>query len=535
MENQENVALLKEQIRAKDRELRQQEAAQAKNNARIRQVLSLSEKKIMFLKEVVSVQDQKIKTAKKETPFSKDKADADKKNEAQSENTDIPKDPNLLKEIKALKVKNKKLSEQTKIEETERKKWEREKSTLTKEFRKFEDLRKAGTAAQLKPSVKSPGKTERIFKGKNQPGRGQEDITPEELLPLDEFIKIRDHTDEIENLKKKIDEQERKIRQSLRKSEKIAREKTEIIKKYQKMLYRENEEGVQKVRLLPSEIIGELKEQLADIIQEKERLQVELDRERTFFEKKSKKEHEQLQEELDKQKKRDSPRKSHSTDFANEFEDDGIPPWMVTFADMVTLLFVFFVIFYSIVSMNMQTITEALMSEKDASVDVMEILDSLEVKKSIQELTGLASKDTILELDDSIENVASGRTKIILRVPGSSLFESGKASLVKESRKILENIVEVAKQHPRYKINIQGHTDDIPVATERFPTNWELSAARATAVLRFFIDKGIEPKRLTATGYADIFPLFSNDTEQGRAKNRRVEFVLEKEKGIRKS
>ncbi|MFQ5717156.1 MAG: flagellar motor protein MotB [Nitrospinales bacterium] len=84
-------------------------------------------------------------------------------------------------------------------------------------------------------------------------------------------------------------------------------------------------------------------------------------------------------------------------------------------------------------------------------------------------------------------------------------------------------------------MNIQGHTDDVPVATERFPTNWELSAARATAVLRFFIDKGIEPKRLTATGYADIFPLFSNDTEQGRAQNRRVEFVLEKEKDIRKS
>jgi chemotaxis protein MotB len=63
-----------------------------------------------------------------------------------------------------------------------------------------------------------------------------------------------------------------------------------------------------------------------------------------------------------------------------------------------------------------------------------------------------------------------------------------------------------------------------------FPTNWELSAARATAVLRYFIDKGADPERMTATGYADIFPLVSNETPYGRAKNRRVEFVLEKEK-----
>ncbi|HBP10772.1 MAG TPA: flagellar motor protein, partial [Nitrospina sp.] len=83
--------------------------------------------------------------------------------------------------------------------------------------------------------------------------------------------------------------------------------------------------------------------------------------------------------------------------------------------------------------------------------------------------------------------------------------------------------------YPDYKIHIQGHTDDDPISTERFPTNWELSAARATAVLRYFFDKGVEPEKMTATGYADTFPLASNDTDQGRTINRRVEFVLEKE------
>jgi chemotaxis protein MotB len=80
-----------------------------------------------------------------------------------------------------------------------------------------------------------------------------------------------------------------------------------------------------------------------------------------------------------------------------------------------------------------------------------------------------------------------------------------------------------------HKINIRGHTDDNSVFSERFPTNWELSSSRATAVLRHFIDKGIDPERITATGFADTFPLVSNVTEAGRAKNRRVEIGLEKQ------
>jgi chemotaxis protein MotB len=110
------------------------------------------------------------------------------------------------------------------------------------------------------------------------------------------------------------------------------------------------------------------------------------------------------------------------------------------------------------------------------------------------------------------------------------LFKPGEADLQLEARPLLDAVIRVVNKHPEYKIHIQGHTDDEPISTERFPTNWELSSARATAVLRYFIDKGSEPERMTATGYADTFPLGRNDTVPGRAKNRRVEFVLEKEK-----
>ena len=73
-------------------------------------------------------------------------------------------------------------------------------------------------------------------------------------------------------------------------------------------------------------------------------------------------------------------------------------------------------------------------------------------------------------------------------------------------------------------------TDDRAIETRQFPSNWELSAVRATTVLRYFIGRGIDPQRMTATGYADFLPLVANDTIENRARNRRVEFVLEKEK-----
>jgi chemotaxis protein MotB len=184
----------------------------------------------------------------------------------------------------------------------------------------------------------------------------------------------------------------------------------------------------------------------------------------------------------------------------------------------------------------MQKFKEAILGDESASIGMLEMLDSIEIKENIESLTPTKSKDILTEIKDVAEeksetiDVATDQSKIIVRVPGNSLFESADAFLVKDARETLDEIVQIIKTYPQYKTHIQGHTDDIPISTERFPTNWELSAARATAVLRYFIDKGIDPLKVTATGYADLFPLFTNETEIGRSKNRRVEFVLEKEK-----
>jgi chemotaxis protein MotB len=155
----------------------------------------------------------------------------------------------------------------------------------------------------------------------------------------------------------------------------------------------------------------------------------------------------------------------------------------------------------------------------DGLAKIMKVVDSTKVMKNLKEMRDASKANT----EDTIEK------KVVLRVPGLNLFKKGGAKLRSEARPVLNEIVKVInKKGKNYKIFIQGHTDDVPINTPKFESNWELSAVRATSVLRYFYDKGIEPERLTATGYADTFPMVPNNTKEGRAKNRRIEFVLEK-------
>ena len=118
--------------------------------------------------------------------------------------------------------------------------------------------------------------------------------------------------------------------------------------------------------------------------------------------------------------------------------------------------------------------------------------------------------------------------RIIVNINGKALFGSGSASLNPSAAPVIDDLVDVLYEYPEYGINIKGHTDDLPISTEIFPSNWELSAIRATTVLKYLISRGLLPDRLTATGYGDAMPLLPNTSEENRAQNRRVEFVLEK-------
>ena len=110
------------------------------------------------------------------------------------------------------------------------------------------------------------------------------------------------------------------------------------------------------------------------------------------------------------------------------------------------------------------------------------------------------------------------------------LFDSGEASIKPDFYPVLDKLYEIISAIPN-PVEVEGHTDNIPISTERFPSNWELSTARASSVVRYFIAKGIPPERLKASGYADTKPIANNSTPEGRAQNRRIEIFILNVKG----
>jgi chemotaxis protein MotB len=128
-------------------------------------------------------------------------------------------------------------------------------------------------------------------------------------------------------------------------------------------------------------------------------------------------------------------------------------------------------------------------------------------------------------IDDDLVSVKRNDYWIELEMNSELLFLSGEAALSKKAQPVLKKIAEVINPLPN-AINVEGHTDDIPIDTLKFPSNWDLSSARATSVVQAFVNDGINPIRLSAIGYGEFHPIGDNKIEEGRFKNRRVTLVL---------
>lgn len=239
---------------------------------------------------------------------------------------------------------------------------------------------------------------------------------------------------------------------------------------------------------------------------------------------------------------------------ADFFEEEGAGEWLTTYADLVTLLMTFFVMLFAMSSMDAQKFREMIVSIQKslgASPAVIELVApdtkpeeaKPEERPALppdipQELLQDIDKGLLSDVQEFVEKTKLGEfiivyreeSRIVIQVEGQVFFASGEAALNPEALPILDDIVTIIQAHPQYQVNIKGHTDNIPIATALFPTNWELSAIRATTVLRHLIDGGVDPRRLTATGYGEVLPIAPNDTPENRSRNRRVEFVLEREK-----
>lgn len=230
-------------------------------------------------------------------------------------------------------------------------------------------------------------------------------------------------------------------------------------------------------------------------------------------------------------------------------EDERTDEWIVTFADLATLLLVFFILLFSMSIIDEQRFTDSFTSVrqvfggKDKNLltstvrsDDAALLESVRLQKQLIEAQRKVYSDVRTFLNrKGVEGVIGAvfdEGTITIKVPAGVLFEKNEVEVSAEGLAVLGDMKDFFLKKKDQSINIRGYTDDsVPAPGSRFKDNWEISALRAVNVLRFFLKSGIEPGRLTATGLGDLAPLFPNTSEENRAKNRRVEFVLERRVG----
>jgi chemotaxis protein MotB len=242
-----------------------------------------------------------------------------------------------------------------------------------------------------------------------------------------------------------------------------------------------------------------------------------------------------------------------------EEEHENHERWLVSYADFITLLFAFFVVMYAISSVNegkykvlSNALTNAFKNTTGATggqpmavlqgsppippkpmlkADKLPEQVKAEQKKAEQRQKMKNVANEIMEALQPL--VAQGKVRLLetsrgvtIEINDSILFSPGQARLQPASISAMGAIAEVLAASD-FPITIEGHTDNIPIATPQFPSNWELSAMRATTVLRLFNDGGVGAERLTAIGYGETRPVETNTTLDGRARNRRVSILID--------
>ncbi len=236
-----------------------------------------------------------------------------------------------------------------------------------------------------------------------------------------------------------------------------------------------------------------------------------------------------------------------------EAGEAGSPAWMATFADLVTLLMCFFVLLFAMSTTQQETYKElvqslrsalgaqvipeagtreglqmkAVPSEEPAEIQEIDELGGM-IQKEIDEIISEVRELVMFNKLGGMVSVTQTDTGVVITMTDMLLFKKGGVRLAPKGIDILEKVAFVFAKFA-YHIKVRGHTDSLPMRSARFPSNWELSGARAGAVVRLIVKHGVDPNLVSAEGYAGYHPVATNDTEEGRAQNRRVEIVYERD------
>lgn len=241
-------------------------------------------------------------------------------------------------------------------------------------------------------------------------------------------------------------------------------------------------------------------------------------------------------------------------------ESENHERWLVSYADFITLLFAFFVVMYSISSLNegkYKILTESLVgifNQPDRALSPIPVGEqpprtTLVEELPVEELSGPHNQQALDPLESIMRSMRSAFAELIdakqltvrgnelwveIELNSSLLFPSGDALPTDQAFDLLHKIAGILAPFAN-PIHVEGFTDNLPINTANYPTNWELSAARAGSVVRMLAGDGVAPERLAAVGYGEFQPVADNATAEGRARNRRVVLVVSRNLDVRRS
>jgi chemotaxis protein MotB len=206
-------------------------------------------------------------------------------------------------------------------------------------------------------------------------------------------------------------------------------------------------------------------------------------------------------------------RKSSQTDAGNEI-------WLLTLTDVFMLLMVCFVLLFG---MSLQRQKDMAVTATPPATAMMPV-PAVQAPPAIQADSSLESELlAILGQEGQDVTVERRSTYIVLTFPERIIFDSGQAQLKLAVQPLLEKVAAVILNRPDLAVAIHGHTDDRPIHSRQYPSNWELSVDRATQVARTLVQMGIQPTKISIRGFGEDHPLYANDSNDNRLKNRRVE------------
>lgn len=230
-------------------------------------------------------------------------------------------------------------------------------------------------------------------------------------------------------------------------------------------------------------------------------------------------------------------------------DESGGGEWLNTYADLVTLLLCFFVLLYSMSTLDNQKFKKAIAAFSSMGImgqsgsitpgsSVGDSISNLDVNNAIdvqQEMDSIYSqvKELVdekgLDEDVEVEQVEAG---VLLRFKDEILFDTGRADLKPNVKSTLNKLGEILKKHNK-EIRVEGHTDNVPIKNSSYKSNWELSSARAISVVKYFTEElpseqRFDPKNFEVSGYGEYHPIVPNNSEKNRQKNRRIEITIRK-------